>query len=276
MKLFKIAGWVLAVVLLTVVSQVGGLILLVCIPVFRLSKKRFSNRPLPHFINAGFFLAIYFVCITLLVPPLASFFGRVPLPITGQTNLKPLNYATWFFNRHYVVPDLKTTLLDASQEMEEKYPGTIIAYLDAGFPFLNNFPLLPHLSHDDGKKADIAFFYRDKSTDEPLNRKAPSFIGYGVFEGPISGESNYPERCKAEGFWQYSILGRFVPQGGKQKMKLDQERTAALIRILSRQPEIGKIFLEPHLKERFGLSSNKVRYHGCHAVRHDDHIHVQL
>jgi hypothetical protein len=21
---------------------------------------------------------------------------------------------------------------------------------------------------------------------------------------------------------------------------------------------------------------DKVRYHGCHAVRHDDHIHIQL
>ena len=32
----------------------------------------------------------------------------------------------------------------------------------------------------------------------------------------------------------------------------------------------------PHLKARLGLNSNKVRFHGCHAVRHDDHFHVQL
>jgi hypothetical protein len=25
-----------------------------------------------------------------------------------------------------------------------------------------------------------------------------------------------------------------------------------------------------------GLTNNKIRFHGCHAVRHDDHLHVQL
>ena len=30
-----------------------------------------------------------------------------------------------------------------------------IHYLDANFPFINKFPLLPHLSHNDGKKIDI-------------------------------------------------------------------------------------------------------------------------
>ena len=40
---------------------------------------------------------------------------------------------------------------------------------------------------------------------------------------------------------------------------------------------IKKIFIEPHLKTRWGLKNyQKIRYHGCHAVRHDDHIHVQL
>ncbi len=33
---------------------------------------------------------------------------------------------------------------------------------------------------------------------------------------------------------------------------------------------------KPHLKTRLKLSSAKIRFHGCQAVRHDDHIHVQL
>ncbi|MFT5619364.1 MAG: hypothetical protein ACI85I_002607, partial [Arenicella sp.] len=39
----------------------------------------------------------------------------------------------------------------------------------------------------------------------------------------------------------------------------------------------GKVFIEPHLKTRLGLENySKIRFHGCQAVRHDDHIHVQL
>ena len=29
-------------------------------------------------------------------------------------------------------------------------------------------------------------------------------------------------------------------------------------------------------KTRLLLTSDKIRFHGCQAVRHDDHIHVQL
>jgi hypothetical protein len=35
--------------------------------------------------------------------------------------------------------------------MDEKFPGTVTIALDANFPFVNGFPLLPHLSHADGK-----------------------------------------------------------------------------------------------------------------------------
>jgi len=38
----------------------------------------------------------------------------------------------------------------------------------------------------------------------------------------------------------------------------------------------GKIFIEPHLVKRLKLASNKIRFQGCRAVRHDDHLHVQL
>lgn len=40
---------------------------------------------------------------------------------------------------------------------------------------------------------------------------------------------------------------------------------------------VGKIFIEKHLEERLRLSSHsKIRQAGCHSVRHDDHIHIQL
>lgn len=58
---------------------------------------------------------------------------------------------TCFLNRHYVRPELKKTAKETALRMNEKFPGTTVRYLDANFPFLNNFPLLPHLSHHDGK-----------------------------------------------------------------------------------------------------------------------------
>ena len=43
-----------------------------------------------------------------------------------------------------------------------------------------------------------------------------------------------------------------------------------------KQNEISKIFIEPHLKKRMNLKNPKIRFHGCRAVRHDDHIHLQI
>jgi hypothetical protein len=49
-----------------------------------------------------------------------------------------------------------------------------------------------------------------------------------------------------------------------------------LIDELSRSRAIGKILLEPHLRDRLGLTSSKIRFQGCNAARHDDHLHLQL
>jgi murein endopeptidase len=57
----------------------------------------------------------------------------------------------------------------------------------------------------------------------------------------------------------------------------DAKATKELILAFSKNPNIKKIFIEPHLKQRLGLQKEKkIRFHGCGAVRHDDHIHVQL
>ena len=62
-------------------------------------------------------------------------------------------------------------------------------------------------------------------------------------------------------------------------MSVDGTRTGAMLRFLTESDvanRIDKIFLEPHLKDRFGLQSPKVRFAGCRAARHDDHLHVQI
>ena len=159
--------------------------------------------------------------------------------------------------------------------MSNKFPGTIINYLDANFPFVNKFPLLPHLSHNDGKKLDLSFHYNDSGTGLMTN-DVPSFIGYGICEEPKDGEENKPEDCEKKGFWQYNLLRNNVSQANKDKLTFDNKRTRELVNSFASQDGLGKIFIEPHLKTRLGLNSSKIRFHGCQAVRHDDHIHVQL
>ncbi|HEY9195674.1 MAG TPA: hypothetical protein VIM77_05395, partial [Mucilaginibacter sp.] len=65
-------------------------------------------------------------------------------------------------------------------------------------------------------------------------------------------------------------------QTNKVNFRFDSVRTKSLVEIFAAENSIGKIFIEPHLKSRLKLTTHKIRFHGCRAVRHDDHIHVQL
>ena len=56
--------------------------------------------------------------------------------------------------------------------------------LDGNFPFITGFPLLPHLSHDDGEKVDLAFYYADDTGYLRGATRAP--IGYFAFEDGTS------------------------------------------------------------------------------------------
>lgn len=196
--------------------------------------------------------------------------GREALPLTG--NLRPLNLGTCLLNRHYVKPQLRDQLQSISDIMNAKFEGTKTNYLDANFPFFDGFPLVPHLSHNDGKKLDLAFYYKN---EDGRTHSAPSCIGYGVYEDPRNGETDYPSYCRQKGYWQYGLL--VVPQWNKNDYELDYDRTRELIKLLAEDQMTSKIFIEPHLKVRWKLSKyDNIRFHGCQAVRHDDHIHTQI
>ncbi|WP_216823404.1 penicillin-insensitive murein endopeptidase [Niastella vici] len=171
--------------------------------------------------------------------------------------------------------DLRNVAYSVASEMNKKYPGTVINYLDANFPFVNGFPLFPHLSHNDGKKMDLAFCYKDKQSLQETNA-TPSPIGYGICEEPTAAEKNTTDFCVQQGYWQYSLLKSLMPQGRKKDFVFYPEKTRSLVELFAHDNRIGKIFIEPHLKLRLQLTSDKIRFHGCQAVRHDDHIHVQL
>jgi hypothetical protein len=221
------------------------------------------------------FFLLYFIATFLVIPPLAKYFGRIQLPLTQNNNVRPLNFLTFLFNRNYVTPGLKNALFEVAGEMNRKYPGTIINYLDANFPFINGFSLLPHLSHNDGRKLDISFCYTDNKTGMQTN-ECPSFIGYGICEEPTKKEQQMAAICKAKGYWQYDLLRSITPQTNKANFLFDADRTKQLIQLFASKNSVEKIFVEPHLKIRMKLNNDKIRFQGCHAVRHDDHMHIQV
>ncbi len=272
---FKAAGFLLLFLLLTALTQVGGLVLLAWLPLGRMVNAKMPDGLLRKITKPLGFVILYLLVTFVLVPPLARRLGRVPQPVWGTAHVAPLTVWTCLLNRHYVKPALRESLHEAARQLHAAFPGARVAYLDANFPFLDGFPLWPHLSHHDGNKLDLAFCYREARTGEPLPGRAPSPISYGVYEGPAPGETNAPAGCAARGYWQYGLLGYLVPPGKGETMRFDAPRTRKFIGLLVAQPGVGKLFIEPHLKTRLRLRSAKIRFHGCGAVRHDDHIHIQ-
>jgi hypothetical protein len=264
--MLKIAAHLLLIFFLTILTQIGGLLYAGLWGITKWYKLR-------RLAAAFTCVLVYLLATFLVVPYLAPKLGRVPLPLNG--NLAPLTYLTVFLNRHYVKPDLRDQLQKAADAVNKRYPETTTYYLDANFPFVNGFPLLPHWSHNDGKKVDLAFFYKDENNKAVSG--SPSPLGYGVYDSPTSEEINYPDICTKKGFFQYGALAWLVPAWSTKNWQTDKERTAFLIKLLTEDRRTSKLFIEPHLKQRWGLEQNeKIRFHGCHAVRHDDHIHTQI
>jgi hypothetical protein len=245
--MIRAAGHVLIVLALTLLTQLGGI----------------------AWITALFFrrrLIVFAVAYTALWAAADTLSPRTALPCFGA----PLRMQSPLYcalNRHYVTPELARVATDAAAHMAATQPGTITLALDGGFPFLTGMPMIPHLSHDDGEKLDFAFFYRDpQGTYLPSQTRSP--LGYFAFE------NQPPDACPANSLtlrWSLPWLKPLFPD-----RPLDGPRTAALITHLTTDPRVAKIFVEPPLAARLGLAHPKIRFQGCRAARHDDHIHVQL
>lgn len=264
--------WILiAFALLTVLTQIGGLIYLVSIFLVR------QFKWIGQLKLVAIFACLYLFCTLIIIPPIAKVMGRQALPITGKGLVIPNHIWTCLLNRHYVKPKMYTLVHDSARALNKNKDSNFkLRYLDANFPFFDGFPLLPHRSHDDGKKLDLAFMYIDRVTHNRWNDSV-SFLGYGFCEVPLKGEVNSPANCAKQGYWQYSLLTKAFGLGSHKEIQFDEFASAALIQTLNRHPNTKKIFIEPHLKHRLGFSNDpKVRFHGCAAVRHDDHIHLEL
>lgn len=255
-----------AIVFLTLVTQIGGLIYLISMGLIKRDAKKKRLK------RTATFSVCYLLATFLIVPLIAPVFGREKIKETEF--LRAHSFLYKLANRNYVKPELNSTIGVIAAEFDHQNQGIKMVYLDANFPFIDKFPLLPHLSHNDGKKIDVSLVYAEP--DGQLTNKKPSRTGYGVHEGPRPEEYDQAVACRQQGYWQYDFpkyltLGRI-----NKEITFSAAATKYLANLILKQEPIGKLFIEPHLKTRLGLTNDKVRFHGCRAVRHDDHIHFQL
>ena len=262
----KLILHIFIIMTLTILTQIGGVIYLISVLMIKKSFK--SKRTKRALIFGG----LYLLSTLIIVPQLAPIFGREKIKETEL--VKAHTFITKLTNRNYVTPQLNQTLQTIAKGLDQKHQGIILIYLDANFPFVDGFPLLPHLSHKDGKKIDLAFIYQDEY-GVTVNNK-PSKSGYGIYVSPIPNIENHTTICKNKDHWQYDFSKYLTFGTSVRNLKLDKQATRDLLLTIVKQPNIKKVFLEPHLKIRLKLKSDKIRFQGCHSVRHDDHIHLQL
>lgn len=196
--------------------------------------------------------------------------GLVALPCAEAGPLRPADPVYCRTNRHYVTPAARGVLLRAAQRVATDHPGSIVRYMEASWPS-GRTPMPPHLSHGDGRQIDLAIFYQDRAghplARPPVATQVRLLRGYGAFEPPQreadrvcrGGRHNAPDPPTT------------------RRWRMDARRTEALLEALLAERQVRRIFIEPHLKRRLGFDREaRVRFAGCSAARHDDHIHVDL
>jgi len=263
-KVLKILVKTLVFILLTILTQTGGIVLIISEIISH--NVKWNNK-----LKSTYFFIIAYLFGTFIINPfIVPFFGREP--IKNSDKIQSGSFITVLFNRNYVRPEFNILLSNVEQNLE--HTDIIINYLDANFPFIDGFPLLPHLSHNDGKKLDISLIYESK--DGVIGDKLKSNSGYGVFVEPMGNEVNQTINCIEKGYFQYDYP-KYLTFGTKNsELKFSEKGTKKLIDSFLKEDKLGKLFIEPHLKTRLQINDSRVRFHGCKAVRHDDHIHLQL
>ena len=259
--------------LATVITQIGGMAYVGALALRRYGPTRYKSK----FVYPVFLFLVLYSCLWILSLFVAPEFGRVALPCraTKSTLITVQSPLYCILNRQYVTPKLLRAGNALAAFMHAKHPGTQTLALDANFPFFDEFPLLPHLSHDDGRKLDIAFYYENRDGEYVVG-ETRSPIGYWGFEQPLPGSS---QPCSRGGNgmnlrWDMDWFGVFLNDN-----KLDDARTATTLLWLSTQGRkygVSKVFVEPHLAQRLTVSGDTIRFQGCRAARHDDHIHFEI
>ena len=200
-------------------------------------------------------------------PTVTSPAGLVQLPCDEASMLRPASprYCAGD-GKHWVTPTARAVLEAVTARFTRAHPGSAITYMEASWPS-GIRPMPPHLSHGDGRQVDIALFHLDRA-GKPLARP-PTQSGYGAFEPPRPGE---PRPCAA-----VTRPANNEDPPANRGWQLDEARNRTLIQALLDDPRVARILIEPHLEQRLGFAGHpKMRFPGCHAMRHDSHIHVEV
>jgi len=261
-NMLKWGGHLFIVLTLSILTFTGGLAWLLAL----------AGRRFTHLIRFGLWYA-FFACLLLALTSGQSRFAtqsasRVSATFLSGPALKsPLLYR--LSNRDFVSPNLRGVAIDLAAHMQASFPvltQTTTYTLDGNFPFVDGLPLLPHLSHDDGEKLDLALYWLDRE-GHYIQSAGKSPIGYW---GYVAGRSSCAPKL-LDLRWDMNWLQSLLPN-----YQLDKKRTRAALVWLSRDPRVKKILVEPHILTAINYRHPKIRFQGCNAARHDDHIHIQL
>ncbi|MFN4295858.1 MAG: hypothetical protein ACK4FB_03385 [Brevundimonas sp.] len=161
-------------------------------------------------------------------------------------------------------------MIDTARALSEQHSGAVIHFMDASGPD-GVKPFQPHLSHGDGRQLDIALFFETLEGEQLVT--PPDTSGYGGW---------WPSEPPRPGERLACPHGRSGPADKPdppvdRDWRLDEVRTRDLIQLLVDDPRVRRILIEPHLEERLGFWGHpKMRFAGCQAARHDDHLHIDF
>lgn len=227
---------------------------------------RHPDRPAwPAKLTVG--LVSYAVVWMAVAPAVGRASGRIALPCGGGP-LQPQSVVYCLAHRNYVQAPLAHKALRIAERVASQHPGTITRYLDGGFPAGLGLPLLPHVSHGDGRRLDLALMW-ERADGQPADDGGSPLGYFGYVQPPEGGAACAPSWTDLR--WDLDALQPLLV-----RHRLDEDRTRALVRAVLAEPGIGKVLIEPHLRRRLRLSDDRLRFQGCGAARHDDHIHIQL
>jgi hypothetical protein len=277
-RLILLLGAAIFFAVASAVTQIGGVVFVGAVLFARALQRWGFGKSGAFLAGTTFFLVTTPILNLYVVPTLAARAGREALPCaaTAERPYAALSPLYCGLARNYVRSEAKAVLEAMASDLARQYPGLIVAYLDTGFPFFDGFPLPPHLSHDDGRRIDLAYFYKDGSGRAAM-LTTPSPLGYWGFEATPEGETPLcADKVRWLTFrWDMGWFQSFV----RRDLVLDEERTAAMLRWLTEQGQaqgVEKILLEPHMAKRLQVVSPLIRFQGCRAARHDDHIHFEV
>jgi hypothetical protein len=194
--------------------------------------------------------------------------GLVPLPCDRTGAVRPARPFYCTARRHFVTPAAREAIHDAAKAMGKRFPGAPVTYMEASWPS-GKAPMPPHLSHGDGHQVDISIYY-ETLDGKPLAAPYKTWTGFNAFEPPRkeSERVSCPKGSEHE---------KGKDPDADRKWRMDETRTRALLKIFVEDKRVRRVLIEPHLEKRLGFDGHpKVRFAGCNAARHDDHLHVDF